>query len=723
MKRILKQLWQLIFKHKKRLIYWALAFFVGQICFFNLWWVWIQSEVYAADGETATQREEFSKVVTEKAKLFDLYRKTGYVLLYPVVFLAGKLVDNSFVYWEVFGFDAVLWKLWNMVRNFANFWLWFIFLYYIFRFLIKNDKNKDWKRLIWRAMIAWIGIQASWFIMAALIDVSTILIYWIWGLPLSILWWDGNAGDKGFNPYVLKTVVTIDADNPGDLRGIYLTSTTGDTKKYISECETMQLEDENKKGYIVAPKLVYYWNGKKWTDAQYVLTEGKLCHYFGSVYKLENLPSPIEFPGKCWSETDCINAQLEYETNLKKVLQGKKQVAGMLPIWVVGNPWLDEDNMNIGKEFWGKLLSDLVNDDMKSYVWVFSTLYSSLLEAWRKMGPMDTGASNYVQFLSIFMALAHVIAIWIPLLAALLVFIMRIWVLWVAIVISPMIILLEAFGFMDKVKTDSMKYFKLSNLIWIIFAPAVITFAVSLSTVLVRLIEKINYEPIATDTIVLWWLVEMNLAWFSVWLAELIIAVMWAAISRFLVWTAVEMSALWGGWIVKGVKELATSALWSVPIVPIVWRDANWKLTWELASVSWVKNAVNNKIQSVKSEFGNADTKAVQELFSRNEKSAEAAENKINHTSQTFVDWLKSHTITSGWRSSEIEITGADWKPQKMIFNNLDWAQKEKIVEKINSVGGDLLEKIWKATPDIDIDGKVKYVFKEWKFERQETQK
>ena len=297
------------------MIYWALAFFVGQICFFNLWWVWIQSEVYAADGETATQRDEFSKVVTEKAKLFDLYRKTGYVLLYPVVFLAGKLVDNSFVYWEVFGFDAVLWKLWNMVRNFANFWLWFIFLYYIFRFLIKNDKNKDWKRLIWRAMIAWIGIQASWFIMAALIDVSTILIYWIWGLPLSILWWNTQSDWKAFDPYVLKTVVTVDADNVGDLRWVYLTSTTGDAKKYISECQTMQLEDENKKGYIVAPKLVYYWNGKKWTEAQYVLTEGNLCHYFGSVYKLENLPSPIKFPKGCKNKN---NIPVEFYITLCK---------------------------------------------------------------------------------------------------------------------------------------------------------------------------------------------------------------------------------------------------------------------------------------------------------------------------------------------------------------------------------------------------------------------
>lgn len=723
MKRILKQLWQLIFKHKKRLIYWVLAFFVGQICFFNLWWVWIQSEVYAADGETATQREEFSKIVTEKAKLFDLYRKTGYVLLYPVIFLAWKLVDNSFVYWEVFGFDAVLWKLWNMVRNFANFWLWFIFLYYIFRFLIKNDKNKDWKRLIWRAMIAWIGIQASWFIMAALIDVSTILIYWIWGLPLSILWWNWQSDGKNFDPYVLKTVVTVDADDVWSL-GVYLTSTSGDSKGYISDCVTKWVEDENQKGYIVAPRIVYYWNWIKWEWAQYVETKSDMCHYFWSVYKLGPLPEGITWRGGCKDLTTCKDNQTQYYSDILKVLQKKNDARGMLPIWVTGdNSWLDEDNKNICKNGFGcKKLSELMTGDVESYVWVFSTLYSSLLEAWRKMVPMDTGASNYVQFLSIFMALAHVIAIWIPLLAALLVFIMRIWVIWVAIVIFPMIILLEAFWLMDKIKNKTMELFKLKNLIWIIFAPAVIAFAVSMSTVLVRLIEKINYKPIATDTIVLWWLVEMNLAWFSVWLTELIIAVMWAAISWYIVRLAVVGSSkLWEK--ISKLEGLATSALWSVPIVPVVWKDANWKLTWELASVSWVKNAVNNKIQSVKSEFTNSDTEAVEQLFSRNRKSVEAGENTINHTSQTFVDWLKSSTITSDWRSSEIEITGTDWKPQKMIFNNLDWAQKEKIIEKINSVGGDLLEKIWKATPNIDIDDKVKYVFKEWKFERQETQK
>jgi hypothetical protein len=35
--------------------------------------------------------------------------------------LAGVLVNNSFVYAEIFKFDAVLWQLWNVVRNLANY--------------------------------------------------------------------------------------------------------------------------------------------------------------------------------------------------------------------------------------------------------------------------------------------------------------------------------------------------------------------------------------------------------------------------------------------------------------------------------------------------------------------------------------------------------------------------------------------------------------------------
>ena len=253
-----------------------------------------------------------------------------------------------------------------------------------------------------------------------------------------------------------------------------------------------------------------------------------------------------------------------------------------------------------------------------------------------------------------------------------------------------MIILLSAFGFMDKIKTDSMKYFKLDNLIWIIFAPAVITFAVSLSTVLVRLIEKINYKPIATDTIVLWWLVQMNLAWFAVWLSELIIAVMWAAISWFLVWTAVEMSALWWkGWIVESVKNLATSALWSVPIVPIPWKWWQWvDLIWAntafgLNGQQWLVSSLVNKW---KDEYEVEDNKTLNQLLNPEAAAAEAAE-----TAQEIVESNKVQEYSTGLVSLTLDQIWSDWISRpiwegNISFTSLNEWEKEKVINQINNI-------------------------------------
>jgi hypothetical protein len=48
-------------------------------------------------------------------------RKVIYVLLYPILIVAGKLIDNSFVYGEIFNFDAVLWQMRVMSRNLADY--------------------------------------------------------------------------------------------------------------------------------------------------------------------------------------------------------------------------------------------------------------------------------------------------------------------------------------------------------------------------------------------------------------------------------------------------------------------------------------------------------------------------------------------------------------------------------------------------------------------------
>ena len=87
--------------------------------------------------------------------------------------LAGKFMTNDMIYWSWLNLDAYLWKLRNICKNFANFGL----LAFLLRWIISFIKNK-WEsiqKLITQTLIAGILIQASWFLFAAVIDISTIL--------------------------------------------------------------------------------------------------------------------------------------------------------------------------------------------------------------------------------------------------------------------------------------------------------------------------------------------------------------------------------------------------------------------------------------------------------------------------------------------------------------------------------------------------------------------
>ena len=87
----------------------------------------------------------------------------------------------------------------------------------------------------------------------------------------------------------------------------------------------------------------------------------------------------------------------------------------------------------------------------------------------------------------------YVLAIAIPLIVVSIVFMMRIGIIWLAIAFSPFIVLFTAF---DLFKANSIKkiklleYLDLENLIPIIFSPAIICFAISISTVLFIIITN-----------------------------------------------------------------------------------------------------------------------------------------------------------------------------------------------------------------------------------------
>lgn len=93
--------------------------------------------------------------------------------------LAGTFLTNHRVFGEAIWLDILLRKYWNVMKNLANFWLWFYFMFVILKWLVNNGKwsiTKNIKNIILWILIAWVWIQVSRFFTAAVVDVSTITL-------------------------------------------------------------------------------------------------------------------------------------------------------------------------------------------------------------------------------------------------------------------------------------------------------------------------------------------------------------------------------------------------------------------------------------------------------------------------------------------------------------------------------------------------------------------
>ena len=132
----------------------------------------------------------------EPRNISDLIRMVShivYVFIRPCLVIAGIALDNSLVYGSFLHLDAALWNIWNIMKNFANFALWLLFVFSIVVNLFKwstakSDPIKNAKNTVTATLVAWVLVQMSWFLVAVLIDLSTILIYFVWWLPLSMVW-------------------------------------------------------------------------------------------------------------------------------------------------------------------------------------------------------------------------------------------------------------------------------------------------------------------------------------------------------------------------------------------------------------------------------------------------------------------------------------------------------------------------------------------------------
>ncbi len=104
--------------------------------------------------------------------------------------IAWKFLTNNWVYGEVLWIDVLLWKYRNVVKNMANFCLWFYLVYVIFKWLIgqwKENVMNNLKNVLLRVLVAWIWVQASRFLTSVVIDLSTVTMSAVWVLPSQVL--------------------------------------------------------------------------------------------------------------------------------------------------------------------------------------------------------------------------------------------------------------------------------------------------------------------------------------------------------------------------------------------------------------------------------------------------------------------------------------------------------------------------------------------------------
>ena len=112
--------------------------------------------------------------------------------------LAWKLMTNELVYWTFLNLDMALWNLWNVIKNFANFVLWFLLLFSIVKnifMVVKSDANplKNAFDTVKKILIAWVLVQMSWFLVWVALDLSTVATALVWSLPAQII--SSNSSD------------------------------------------------------------------------------------------------------------------------------------------------------------------------------------------------------------------------------------------------------------------------------------------------------------------------------------------------------------------------------------------------------------------------------------------------------------------------------------------------------------------------------------------------
>lgn len=113
---------------------------------------------------------------------------------------AGKLMTNELVYGEFINLDSLLFQFWTIMKNFANYGLGLFFIYQIVKFFWQQGNElTNITSVLGKILLAGIGIQASWFLIAATLDISTIMTIAVSSFPNIVIEQERNTQEQIIN--------------------------------------------------------------------------------------------------------------------------------------------------------------------------------------------------------------------------------------------------------------------------------------------------------------------------------------------------------------------------------------------------------------------------------------------------------------------------------------------------------------------------------------------
>lgn len=398
-----------------------------------------------------------------------------YVLLRPLLTIAWASLSNDFVYGSVFNMDWTIWFFWNVMKNFANYIIWFVFLIWIFFYLFnyKQDSYNP-KSMLPKLMIATVWVQVSWFVVAVLIDLSTILTYAVWWLPISAF--DSEDASSGYMEEVLiMPVMSLNMDEwamswTWDSRSLFYTSPW--TEKAIIPCPTT-------------------WWKIGWDEIDYESASESLDNVS------ENRTSQDLLEDVCvvwWNVVWRIDSE-NWQCNLEEKVNEAKN----------------------NSEFeWWISLNDYISD-MSWFTWTMYTLFWSLLNI-SDMAFSSVGwewASAGSQWMMSIIKIVLFFALIIPLITLAIVLILRAVLLWMIITLSPLLTIFWTFGWSWDKMTEK---FSISNVLALIFLPVVVVFALSVWIMFMVVLMALN--PMGWDWSSWSWVSSAMWIEMSEWMCE-----------------------------------------------------------------------------------------------------------------------------------------------------------------------------------------------------------